>query len=120
MASFALATTGASLAFTRVLRPQSLHRVALARPAAVRTKALPNPRRALSVTTRAMSGDLVATLKEKNKKNPVVVYSKTYCPCEAGGVLMWMLRPFSLTKSTCMTSLPDVPLLSTDGQTVRR
>ncbi|KFM23777.1 Glutaredoxin-C6 [Auxenochlorella protothecoides] len=27
-----------------------------------------------------MSGDLVATLKEKNKKNPVVVYSKTYCP----------------------------------------
>lgn len=82
--------------------------------------ALPNPRRALSVTTRAMSGDLVATLKEKNKKNPVVVYSKTYCPCEDGGVLMWMLRPFSLTKFTCMTSLPHVPLLSTDGQTVRR
>jgi len=30
--------------------------------------------------TRAMSGDATAMINAKNQENPVMVYSKTYCP----------------------------------------
>ncbi|CAG9466627.1 unnamed protein product [Pedinophyceae sp. YPF-701] len=33
-----------------------------------------------SVRVRAAGGDLKAEIKERNAANPVVVYSKTYCP----------------------------------------
>lgn len=40
--------------------------------------------RPLTVTPRAMAVDMIAAIKEKNDSNPVMVYSKTYCPCEQG------------------------------------
>ena len=36
----------------------------------------------LVASRRAMSSDMVAAINEKNKSTPVVVYSKTYCPCK--------------------------------------